>query len=189
MLFPGLLKYVGTAGEGLHRRLANEIRTVVKEEGGVTLAALNKMSLTKSVAWEALRIEPPVPFQFAKAKEDITVTSHDAAYVIKKGETICGYQPFATKDPKIFDNPEEFVADRFVGEGEKLIEYVYWSNGREKDDPTAENKQCPARNMVVLVARLMVVEFFLKYDTFSVEVGTFLLGSSVTFKSLTKATW
>ncbi|KAI3448069.1 hypothetical protein Pfo_004734 [Paulownia fortunei] len=186
VVFPALLKYVGTAGEALHHRLADEIRAVVKEEGGVTLAGLNRMSLTKSVVWEALRIEPPVPFQFAKAKEDITITSHDASYVIKKGETICGFQPFATKDPKVFTNPEEFVADRFLGEGEKLIKYVYWSNGREIDDPTADNKQCPARDMVVLLSRMMVVEFFLRYDTFSVQVGKLLLGSSVTFKSVTK---
>ncbi|KAL0384141.1 UNVERIFIED_CONTAM: Allene oxide synthase 3 [Sesamum radiatum] len=134
VLFPTLLKYVGTGGEDLHRRLAAEIRAVVKEEGGVTLAALEKMSLTKSVVWEALRLEPPVQFQYAKAKQDITITSHDASYVIKKGETICGYQPIATKDPKVFVNPEEFVPDRFLGEGEKLIKYVYWSNGRETDN-------------------------------------------------------
>ncbi|PIM97555.1 hypothetical protein CDL12_29972 [Handroanthus impetiginosus] len=188
VVFPALLKYIGTAGESLHHRLAEEIRSVVKEEGGVTLAGLNKMSLTKSVVWEALRIEPPVPFQYAKAKEEIKIKSHDAAYVIKKGETICGYQPFATRDPKVFENPDEFVAERFVGEGEKMIKYVYWSNGRETEDPTAENKQCPAREMVVMMLRMMAVEFFLRYDTFSVETGRLLLGSSVTFKSVTKAT-
>ncbi|KAL3814177.1 hypothetical protein ACJIZ3_015445 [Penstemon smallii] len=187
VLFPALLKYVGTGGVDLHRRLADEIRTIVKDEGTVTLAALEKMSLAKSVVWEALRIEPPVQFQYAKAKEDITITSHDSSYVIKKGETICGYQPFATKDPKIFTNPEGFVPDRFVGEGEKLIKYVYWSNGRESNDPTANDKQCPAKDMVVLLSRMMLVEFFLRYDTFSVEVGQLLLGSSVTFKSVTKA--
>ncbi|KAL8027731.1 hypothetical protein ABFX02_14G114800 [Erythranthe guttata] len=191
VLFPALLKYIGAAGEDLHRRLAAEIRAVVKEEGGkVTLAAVNKMSLTKSVAWEVMRIEPPVAYQFGRAKHDITVASHTAAFVIKRGEMICGYQPFATKDPEIFESPEDFVADRFVGEeGEKLIKYVLWSNGREDEDPTAANKQCPAKDMVVLLARMMVVEFFLKYDTFTVESGTLLLGTSVTVKSLTNATW
>ncbi|KZV52645.1 allene oxide synthase-like [Dorcoceras hygrometricum] len=159
---------------------------IVAEEGGVTLAGINKMSLAKSVVWEALRIEPPVTSQYGKAKDDITITSHDASYIIKKGEVIFGYQPIATKDPKIFVNPEEFVPDRFVGDGEKLIKYVYWSNGRETDDPTTKNKQCPGKDMVVLLSRLMLVEFFRRYDTFNVEVGMLLLGSSVTFKSLTK---
>ncbi|KAL8556297.1 hypothetical protein ACS0TY_003934 [Phlomoides rotata] len=183
--FPALLKYVALAGEELHRRLCREIRAVVEAEGGVTLAALERMSLTKSVAWEALRIEPPVQFQYARAREDVTIKSHDACYLIKKGEVICGFQPIATKDPMIFSDPDEFDPDRFVGEGEKLIKYVYWSNGRETDDPTASNKQCPAKDMVVLLSRMMLVEFFLRYDTFSAEVGKLLLGSSLMFKSLT----
>ncbi|KAK2978370.1 hypothetical protein RJ640_016472 [Escallonia rubra] len=188
-LMPALLKWVGLAGESLHRRLANEIRTVVKSEGGgVTFSALNKMALTKSVVYEALRIEPPVPYQYGKAKEDVVVHSHDASYLIKKGEMIFGYQPLATKDPRVFANPEQFVGDRFVGDGEKLIKYIYWSNGREIDDPTVENKQCPAKDLVVLLSRVMLVEFFLRYDTFTVEIGKLLLGSSVTIKSLTKAT-
>ncbi|XP_075501707.1 allene oxide synthase 3-like [Primulina tabacum] len=65
-LFLGLIKWVGSAGEDLHRRLRHEIRDAVKSEGGVTFAALNKMTLTKSAVYEALRIEPPVPYQYGK---------------------------------------------------------------------------------------------------------------------------
>ncbi|RVW48435.1 Allene oxide synthase 3 [Vitis vinifera] len=189
VLFPPLIKWVGLAGEKLHRELADEIRTVVKAEGGVTFAALDKMALTKSVVYEALRIAPPVPFQYGKAREDMVIHSHDAAFEIKKGEMIFGYQPFATKDPKVFENPEDFVAHRFMGEGEKLLKYVYWSNGRETDNPTAENKQCSGKDLVVLISKLMLVEIFLRYDTFEVESGTMLLGSAVLFKSLTKSSY
>nr|XP_027105861.1 allene oxide synthase 3-like isoform X2 [Coffea arabica]XP_027112366.1 allene oxide synthase 3-like isoform X2 [Coffea arabica] len=187
VLFPALIKWVGAAGEDLHRQLAHEIRTVVKEEGGVTVSALNKMSLTKSVVYEALRIEPPVPFQYGKAREDVVISSHDSSFLIEKGEMIFGYQPFATKDPKVFDNPEEFVGDRFLGDGERLLKYVYWSNGRETDNPTVDDKQCPGKDLVVLLSKLLLVEFFLRYDTFSVEAATILLGPLVTVKSLTKA--
>ncbi|KAL7236701.1 hypothetical protein ACSBR1_019912 [Camellia fascicularis] len=147
------------------------------------------MALTKSTVYEALRIDPLVPFQYGKAKVDMVVHSHDATFEIKQGEMIFGYQPFATNDSKIFHNPEEFVADRFVGDGEKLLKYVYWSNGRQIDDPKVDNKQCPAKDLVVLLSRVMSVQFFLRYDTFMVEVGKLLLGSSVKIKSLTKATW
>lgn len=186
-LFPALIKWVGSAGESLHARLVSEIRPVVKSEGGVTLSALEKMTLTKSVVYEALRIEPPVPYQYGKAKEDLVVNSHDAAYCIKKGEMIFGFQPLATKDPRVFENPEEFVGDRFVGEGEELLKYVYWSNGRETEDPRVENKQCPGKDMVVLLSRVMLVEFFLRYDTFTVESAKIMLGSAVTITSVTKA--
>ncbi|KAF8405096.1 hypothetical protein HHK36_009994 [Tetracentron sinense] len=187
-LFPALMKWVGLAGEKLHTQLADEIRDVVKSEGGVTLSAIEKMTLTKSVVYEALRIEPPVPYQYGKAKKDMVIRSHDAAFEVKKGEMLFGFQPFATKDPKVFENPEEFVGNRFVGEeGEKLLKYVYWSNGRETENPTEGNKQCPGKDLVVLVSRLMLTEFFLRYDTLKVDVGKLLLGSSVTVKSLTKA--
>lgn len=88
----------------------------MKEDGGLTFSALEKMSLLKSVVYEVLRIDPPVPYQYAKAKQDIVIESHDSAFKIKKGEMIFGYQPIATKDPKVFENPEEFVGDRFIGE-------------------------------------------------------------------------
>ncbi|KAL8525460.1 hypothetical protein ACS0TY_014900 [Phlomoides rotata] len=55
---------------------------------------------------------------------------------------IYGFQPFATKDPKIFDRVEEFVPDRFVGEeGERLLKHVVWSNGPKNRSPTVNNKQ------------------------------------------------
>ncbi|CAN1278294.1 Allene oxide synthase 2, chloroplastic [Linum perenne] len=148
------------------------------------------MTLTKSVAYEVLRIDPPVPFQYGKAKEDMVVRSHNAAFHVKKGEMLFGYQPFATKDPKVFDRGDEFVGNRFVGEeGEKLLKYVYWSNGRETSDPTAENKQCPAKDLVVLMSMLFLVEFFLRYDGLTVEFDTLpFLGWSVRITSLTKST-
>ncbi|OVA18606.1 Cytochrome P450 [Macleaya cordata] len=188
-LFPALMKWVGLGGEKLHKDLVDEIRTVVKSEGGVTFGAIEKMTLTKSVVYEALRIEPPVPYQYAKAKEDLVIQSHDASFQVKKGEMLFGYQPFATKDPKVFENPEEFIGTRFVGEeGEKLLKYVFWSNERETVSPTESNKQCPAKDLVVLLSRVMVIEFFLRYDSFTIQIKKLPLGSGVTVKSLTKAT-
>ncbi|KAL6494756.1 hypothetical protein OROGR_031556 [Orobanche gracilis] len=186
-LFPSLIKWVSAAGQDLHRRLAHEIRAAVKKNG-VNPAAMNEMALTKSVVYEALRIDPPVPYQYAKAKHDFKIQNHESCFLIKKGDMLFGYQPIATKDPRIFDNPDEFVPDRFVGDGERLIEYVYWSNGLETEDPTTTNKQCPGKDMVIILCRLMLVEFFLKYDTFGIEARKMSLGWSVTFKSLTKAT-
>ncbi|XP_026456192.1 allene oxide synthase 3-like [Papaver somniferum] len=186
-LFPALMKWLCLGGQKLHKDLAEEIRTVIESEGGVlTLRSIEKMTLTKSVVYEALRIEPPVPYQYARAKEDLVINSHDACYKVKKGELLFGYQPFATKDPKIFENPEEFIGTRFIGEGEKLLKYVYWSNERETVNPTVDNKQCPAKNIVVLLARLMVIEFFQRYKTCTAEISKFLLGSLVNVKTLTK---
>ncbi|KAK1315893.1 hypothetical protein QJS10_CPA05g01559 [Acorus calamus] len=192
VFFPDIFQWLARAGESLHKRLREEIRSVVKAEGGdgsITITALEKMELAKSVVYEALRIEPPVMFQYGRAKKDFVLESHDASFEVKEGEMLFGFQPFATKDPKVFKDPETFVADRFVGdEGAKLLRYVYWSNGRETDVPAEGNKQCPGKDFVVMVGRLLVAEFFMRYDSFEAEVGTVLLGAQITITKLSRAT-
>ncbi|KAG5543319.1 hypothetical protein RHGRI_016148 [Rhododendron griersonianum] len=177
--------WIGRAGVKLHTELAQEIRSVVRSNGGeVTMGAMEKMELMKSVVYESLRIEPPVPLQFGRAKRDMVIESHDAAFEVREGEMLFGFQPFATKDPKIFERSEEFVPGRFVGEeGEGLLRHVLWSNGPETESPTAGNKQCAGKDFVVLVSRLLVVEFFLRYDSFEIEVGKSPLGAKVTVTS------
>ncbi|KAK6130947.1 hypothetical protein DH2020_035309 [Rehmannia glutinosa] len=191
ILFPNMLKWVGRAGAKLHSDLALEIRSAIKSNGGnVTMAAIEAMPLMKSVVYESLRIEPPVSSQYAKAKRDFVVESHDAAFQIKEGEMLYGFQPFATKDPKIFDRAEEFVPTRFIGEeGEKLLKHVVWSNGPENGAPTVNNKQCAGKDFVVLAARLLLVELFRRYDSFDIEVAASPLGASVTVTSLKRASF
>lgn len=154
------------------------------------MGGMEQMPLMKSVVYEALRIEPPVPLQYGKAKTDLVIESHDSAFKVKEGEMLFGFQPFATKDSKIFERAEEFVADRFVGEdGEKLLKHVLWSNGPETESPTVGNKQCAGKDFVVLASRLLVVEFFLRYDSFEIEVGSSPLGAAITVTSLKRASF
>ncbi|PKI34657.1 hypothetical protein CRG98_044971 [Punica granatum] len=150
---------------------------------------MEQMPLMKSAVYECLRIEPPLPLQYGRVKKDLVVESHDSAFLVKTGELMFGYQPFATKDPRIFERPEEFVADRFMGEGERLLRHVLWSNGPENASPNLGNKQCAGKDLVVLVARLMLVELFLRYDSFDIEVGASSVGASVMVTSLKRATF
>ncbi|KAK7291151.1 hypothetical protein RIF29_06066 [Crotalaria pallida] len=191
LFFPNLIKWIGRGGMKLHTQLAAEIRSAVRSAGGeVTMAAMENMPLMKSVVYEALRIDPPVPLQFAKAKRDLVIESHEHAFEVKEGEMLFGYQPFATKDPKIFERAEEFVGDRFVGEeGEKLLKHVLWSNGPETENPSVGNKQCAGKDFVMLFSRLMVVELFLRYDSFEIQVKDSPLGSSITLTSLKRSSF
>ncbi|KAF4347305.1 hypothetical protein CsatB_025448 [Cannabis sativa] len=191
ILFPNMLKSIGRCGIKLHTQLAEEIRNVVRSNGGkVTMAGMEQMPLMKSVVYEAFRFEPPVPLQYGKAKKDLLIESHDGVFEVKEGEMLFGFQPFATKDPKIFDRADEFVADRFVGEeGEKLLKYVVWSNGPETESPTVGNKQCAGKDFVVMFARLFVVELFLRYDSFDCDVGVSPLGAAITITSLKRASF
>nr|CAB3449351.1 unnamed protein product [Digitaria exilis] len=199
IFLPSLVMYLARAGPELHAKLAAEVRaTVISGEVAITtIAAVDKMPLVKSVVWEALRMSPPVAFQYGRARRDTVIESHDAAYEVKKGEMLFGYQPMATRDERVFDRAGEFVADRFVvvsgadGDGERrrrrMMEHVVWSNGAENGEAAEGNKQCPGKDMVVAVGRLMVAEMFRRYDTFTATVEENPLEPVVTFTSLTKA--
>ncbi|XWS21108.1 hypothetical protein CRYUN_Cryun30bG0027100 [Craigia yunnanensis] len=191
IFFPNMLKWIGRAGVKLHTELAQEIRSAIRSNGGkLTMAAMERMPLMKSVVYEGFRIEPPVPAQYGKAKKDLLIESHDAVFEVKEGEMLYGFQPFATKDPKIFERPEEFVPDRFIGDdGERLLTHVLWSNGPETENPSLGNKQCAGKDFVVLVSRLFVVELFRRYDSFEIEVGKSPLGAAVTITSLKRASF
>ncbi|MQL77048.1 hypothetical protein Taro_009460, partial [Colocasia esculenta] len=161
----------------------------VAEEGGqVTLAAVEKMELTASVVLETFRMDPPVRYQYGKAKRDLTIESHDAAFRVRKGEVIFGYQTFATRDERVFKDGGRFVADRFVGEkGRELMKYVVWANGPHTEQASVSNKMCAGKNVGFLFARLLLVEMFLRYDTFKADVSVEPIGSRIIFKSITKA--
>ncbi|MCD7446698.1 hypothetical protein HAX54_014469 [Datura stramonium] len=100
-------------------------------------------------------------------------------FEVKKGEMLYGTNHLRQKDPKILLRPEDFVADRFVGERrESLLKHVLWSNGPETENPTVENKQCAGKDFVVLVSEIIVVTgSFLRYDTLDVDVRNVAVGS------------
>jgi hydroperoxide dehydratase len=193
IFLPCLVRWLAHGSADLHATLVEEVRAVVPVGStvAVTLAAVEKMPLVKSVVWEALRMNPPVAFQYGRARRDMVVESHDAAYEVKKGEMLFGYQPLATRDERVFQHGGEFIPDRFAAcsddERRRLLEHVVWSNGPETGEAAEGNKQCPGKDTVVAVGRLMVAELFRRYDTFAVSVEENPLEPVVTFTSLTKA--
>lgn len=164
VFLPGLVSTIVSDTTGLQAKLRKEAR----EKGGPTLSfdSIKEMPLIQSVVYETLRLNPPVPIQYGRARKDFQLSSHDSVYDIKKGELLCGYQKLVMKDPKIFDEPESFKPDRFMNEkGSELLNYLYWSNGPQTGSPTVSNKQCAAKDYVVLTAALVVAYIFRRYDS------------------------
>ncbi|KAF4382685.1 hypothetical protein F8388_015513 [Cannabis sativa] len=176
IFLPSLLGTVASDTTDLQQRLVKEVR----QNGGSTLTfdSIKEMPLVQSVVYETLRLNPPVPLQFARARKDFRLSSHDAAFEVKKGELLCGFQSLVMRDPKIFSEPESFIGDRFMKD-KGLLDYLYWSNGPQTGVPSVANKQCAGKDIVTLTACLILAYTFRRYDSIS--------GSSSSITALKKA--
>ncbi|RDX66141.1 Fatty acid hydroperoxide lyase, chloroplastic, partial [Mucuna pruriens] len=157
--------------------LQEKLRNEAREKGGSTLTfdSVKQMDLVQSVVYETLRMNPPVPLQYGRARRDFRLSSHDSAFDVKKGELLCGFQKLVMRDPVIFDEPELFKPDRFTkDQGAHLLNYLYWSNGPQTASPTTSNKQCAGKDVVTLTAALFVAYLFRRYDSIKGD------GSSIT---------
>ncbi|XP_024533642.1 allene oxide synthase, chloroplastic [Selaginella moellendorffii] len=169
-VLPNLLYRVGTLGAEFQKRLGDEIRAAidVSDPAGSFYGALEKMPLLKSTVLEVFRFDPPVLYQYGRPREDMVVESHDAKFVIKKGQLLGGSQALVCRDPKVFEEPDQLIPDRFVGK-EELQANVFWSNGRNTKSPTADDKQCAGKNFVETIARFYLVQLFARYKTFELS--------------------
>lgn len=172
IFLPRLLASLGSDETGIQEKLRKEVRE--KAEAGLSFKSVTEMDLVQSFVCETLRLNPPVPLQYGRARKDFELSSHDSVYNVKKGELLCGYQPLVMRDPKVFDDPETFIPDRFTKEkGKELLNYLYWSNGPQTGTPSTSNKQCPGKDFVTLTASLFLAHLFLRYDSVTIVDGSF----------------
>ncbi|KAF5189563.1 Allene oxide synthase protein [Thalictrum thalictroides] len=165
VFLPSLIDSLGSSNNEIQEKLRKEVRQVVGSSP-LSFELVKKLDLVQSFVYETLRLKPPVRAQFARARKDFVLSTHDSGFEVKKGELLFGYQPFAMRDPKVFDEPETFIPDRFTGDKKKeLLNYLYWSNGPQSDSPTISNKQCAAKDYVVLTACMLVADIFQRYDS------------------------
>nr|QNS30013.1 cytochrome P450 [Nothapodytes nimmoniana] len=166
IFFPSLMKALANDKTGLQGKLRKEVRQKSESVSTLSFESVKEMELVQSFVYETLRLNPPVPTQYARARKNFTLSSHDSMYEIKKGEMLCGFQPLVMRDPKVFYDPETFVPDRFTqARGKELLNYLFWSNGPQTGTPGESNKQCAAKDVVPLTASLFVAYMFHRYDS------------------------
>ncbi|MFS7933554.1 putative cytochrome P450 [Helianthus anomalus] len=160
ILFPSLLSALAADETGVQEKLRKEVREKAGPASGLSLRSVQEMDLVLSFVYETLRLNPPVPLQYGRARKDFKLSSHDS--------------PLVMRDPKVFDDPETFVPDRFTGEkGKELLSYLYWSNGPQSGMPSGSNKQCAAKDYVTLTTSLFLAHMFLRYDSVTITNASF----------------
>ncbi|EFJ17495.1 hypothetical protein SELMODRAFT_114146 [Selaginella moellendorffii] len=187
-MLPSLLFYVASQSEAFQQRLGGEIRGAMGDDGSARkfMAAVERMPLLKSTVLEVMRIAPPVLYQYGRARREFVVESGDGReFLIRKGELLGGSQALVCRDPTVFDSPDEFVPDRFLGaQGRELERCVFWSNGRNTDSTSSANKQCGGKDFVETIGRLFVAQLYLRYE--SIKLGPDSKPESPVIKSLRK---
>lgn len=177
LFLPNLIKALGSNTGGTQEILRKEVREKCGSLEELNFSVIQEMSYVESFVCETLRLNPPVPIQYGRARKDFLLQSHDSTFEVKKGELLCGFQKLVMRDPKVFDDPETFVPDRFTGEkGRELLNYLYWSNGPQTGETGPSNKQCAAKDYVVFTACLLVAHLFLRYDSITIDSSGSITG-------------
>lgn len=84
IFFPTLMNAIASDTTGLQERLRKEVREKLGT-AELSFDSVKELELVKSVVYETLRLNPPVPTQFARARKDFQLKSHDSVFDIKKG--------------------------------------------------------------------------------------------------------
>ncbi|KAJ1695759.1 hypothetical protein LUZ63_012457 [Rhynchospora breviuscula] len=94
-------------------KLQQEIRMVCHDKENVTEEDLKKMTWLKAVIKETLRLHPPAPLLVPRESSEETQIN---GYDVPKGTKVLINAWAINRDPKFWQNPEEFIPERFMGD-------------------------------------------------------------------------
>jgi len=141
------------------RKKADSNRTVF------TLDELDKLTYIESAFWEALRMYQ-ANFTPRTATEDFIFETGSQNYLIEKGTKIMVWWNVLHSDPGVFEKPEEYRFDRFVGKSKTDFSFA---DGKplthEPVIPFGGGEHlCPGRKFVSYEARLFVAMLMQNFD-------------------------
>ncbi|KAJ6345512.1 hypothetical protein OIU78_008215 [Salix suchowensis] len=121
------------------KKLREEIDLVVGTERLVDEADIPSMPYFQACVKEAMRLNPPVPLFDRICRENCKLAGYD----IPKGITMIMNAYSIMRDPEIWDNPNDFIPERFLtgvdnAREKNLQVYVPFGGGR---------RMCPGVNM------------------------------------------
>lgn len=107
-------------------KLLAELQTVLGDRTP-TVEDFQRLSYTKMVLMESMRLYPPGYYLGRQAVQECKI----GRYRIPAGATVFVSQWVMHRDPRYFDNPEEFNPDRWDNDlAKRLPKYAYFPFGR-----------------------------------------------------------
>jgi cytochrome P450 len=148
-------------------RLRDELDRVL---GGdpPTLDALPQLPCTQGVVKETLRLYPPAWFVSREPLEDVTLSSGD---VLPKGSLILAISYGTHRDPALYDAPQAFRPERWVGDFEKsLPKGAYYPFGMGP-------RVCIGNGFAMMEAQLVLATLAQRYHVEVLDAPEFRVGA------------
>ncbi|MEO0637672.1 MAG: cytochrome P450 [Pseudomonadota bacterium] len=116
--------YLLSADAASEARLHAELETVLGNRQP-TLEDVPKLTFARAVIDETLRLYPPVPFLLRQAVSDDQIED-----ISIPAKSLVGVVPWLLhRNPELWDQPDAFVPDRFVGKSATPFSYIPFAMG------------------------------------------------------------
>ena len=139
------------------KKLQDEVRGKAFGKSMVKVKDLSDMNYLKAFLKEILRLHPPAPLLLPReSMESCQIQGYD---IPKKTRVIVNYWSI-TRDPNVWDSPEELQPERFENnpidfKGQHNYEYIPFSAGR---------RMCPAGQYGVTITELALANLVNRFD-------------------------
>ncbi|XP_062075865.1 cytochrome P450 93A3-like [Humulus lupulus] len=143
-------------------KIQEELKQVVGLNNNVEESHLSKLTYLNAVLKETLRLHPPAPFLIPRFPSQSAIVG---GYTIPKGTAIFLNVWSMQRDPSVWENPLEFLPERFMGDesqGEtnynfsgKTFNYLPFGSGR---------RVCPGISLGEKMVMLMLASFLHCFD-------------------------
>ena len=136
----------------VQQKVLDEIISIESQTDNI-IEQLQKMTYTNAVLNEAMRLYPPAWITDRQNVEDDTLANYD----IKKG-TLIGVSFYELhRNPKYWENPNEFDPERFLGEQKKISMQYFYPFG-------AGPRMCIGAGFAIYEMCLTIVHIVKKYE-------------------------
>ncbi|XP_031284873.1 cytochrome P450 71B10-like [Pistacia vera] len=140
----------------LMHKAQDEVRKCIGQKGRVTESDIDKLVYLKMIIKETLRLHPPAPLLIPR--EAISQFNVNGYNIYPK--TLIQVNAWAIgRDPKYWNNPEEFSPERFMNNSIDLkgqnFEFLPFGSGR---------RSCPAMHMGLITSELALANLLYCFD-------------------------
>ncbi|KAM2274844.1 cytochrome P450 736A117-like [Malus sylvestris] len=138
------------------KKLQNEVRGIVGNKTDLTEDDLVGMHYLKAVIKETLRLHPPLPLLMPRmSSQDVKISGYD----IKANTQVIVNAWQIGKDPKSYNNPEEYEPERFLSN-----DIDYKGTDYELIPFGAGRRGCPGIQFAAAVKEIVLASLVHKFD-------------------------